>query len=504
MMGVPADRSGRFRLAALGIIFLTIAIRLPSMVHPQAIDSEAMYSVVANEIVDGGRPYADAVERKPPLLFWTYAAIFKVAGKFNWKALHFVALVWTLCAMAGLYVIGRELFDRNTGLIAALFYSVFQPWWTWKNLAFDSETLMNLPIIWAWAIAFRRSSSRVRLELFPAGVLLAAAFLLKQPAAIAAVPLGIYLLLPSYRASRSLTRMNSIIQASMLTAGFSVTLGLVTIVLWKQGILYDAFYWTIADHDVPHVFWQKGIVNTLTFLGVCLPLVFGAILACRDKERIWVGRTAERTALLGLLAASAIGAAAGARFYPHYYVQLIPPLVLLAAPYYAQLWSRKIQPPHWLLRPKVTYAWLALTVIAFSIKHWTGLAPRRIPSEAGQYLFTHSARADRIFVWGQTPEIYLDAHRRPACRYITTFPLIGYVFGGPIPGFDTRSRISPGAWSTLEQDLARHPPTYIVDVQPDPKSAQYPLKNFPILAKLLSERYQPVAHTAEGVIYRIR
>jgi 4-amino-4-deoxy-L-arabinose transferase-like glycosyltransferase len=504
MMGVPADRSGRFRLAALGIIFLTIAIRLPSMVHPQAIDREAMYSVVANEIVDGGRPYADAVERKPPLLFWTYAAIFKVAGKFNWKALHFVALVWTLCAMAGLYVIGRELFDRNTGLIAALFYSVFQPWWTWKNLAFDSETLMNLPIIWAWAIAFRRSSSRVRLELFPAGVLLAAAFLLKQPAAIAAVPLGIYLLLPSYRASRSLTRMNSIIQASMLTAGFSVTLGLVTIVLWKQGILYDAFYWTIADHDVPHVFWQKGIVNTLTFLGVCLPLVFGAILACRDKERIWVGRTAERTALLGLLAASAIGAAAGARFYPHYYVQLIPPLVLLAAPYYAQLWSRKIQPPHWLLRPKVTYAWLALTVIAFSIKHWTGLAPRRIPSEAGQYLFTHSARADRIFVWGQTPEIYLDAHRRPACRYITTFPLTGYVFGGPIPGFDTRSRISPGAWSTLEQDLARHPPTYIVDVQPDPKSAQYPLKNFPILAKLLSERYQPVAHTAEGVIYRIR
>ena len=42
-----------------------------------------MYSVVANEIVDGGRPYVDAVERKPPLLFWTYAAVFKVAGKYQ-------------------------------------------------------------------------------------------------------------------------------------------------------------------------------------------------------------------------------------------------------------------------------------------------------------------------------------------------------------------------------------------------------------------------------------
>jgi 4-amino-4-deoxy-L-arabinose transferase-like glycosyltransferase len=504
MMDVPTRRSREFRFAALGVILLTVAIRLPSLLHPQPIDSEAMYSVVANEIVDGGRPYADAVERKPPLLFWTYAAIFEVAGKFNWKALHFVALVWALCAMSGLYVIGRELFDRNTGLIAALFYSVFQPFWTWKNLSFDAEMLMNLPIIWAWAVAFRRSSSRVRPELFPTGALLCAAFLLKQPAAIAAVPLGIYLLLPSYRTSRSLTRMNSIIQAAVLTTGFFAALGLVTIVLWKQGILHDAFYWTIADHDVPHVFWQKGIVQTLTFLGAGLPLVIGAIMACRDKDEIWAGKTAERTALLGLLAASAIGSAVGARFYPHYYVQLIPPLVLLAAPYYAQLWSRRMQPPNWLLRPEITYAWLALTVIAFSIKHWTGLAPRRIPSDSGRYLFTNSAPDDRIFVWGQTPEIYLDAHRRPACRYITTFPLTGYVFGGPIPGLDTRSRILPGAWANLEQDFARHPPTYIVDVHPDSKNAQYPVKDFPILAKLLAERYYPVAHTVGGLIYRIR
>src|SRR5438477_6725029 len=182
MMGVPGHNSRQFGSAALGIILLTVVIRLPSLLHPHPIDSEAMYSVVANEIVDGGRPYIDAVERKPPLLFWTYAAVFKVAGKYNWKALHTVALVWTLCAMAGLYAIGRELFDRNTGLVAALFCGVFQHWWTWKNLTFDGEMLMNLPIIWAWAIALRRSSSRLRPELLPAGALLGEAFLLKQPA----------------------------------------------------------------------------------------------------------------------------------------------------------------------------------------------------------------------------------------------------------------------------------------------------------------------------------
>jgi 4-amino-4-deoxy-L-arabinose transferase-like glycosyltransferase len=499
-MGVPTHRSGQFRFASLGIILLTVAIRLPSLVHPQPIDSEAMYSVVANEIVDGGRPYIDAVERKPPLLFWTYAAVFKIAGKFNWTALHIVALVWTLCAMAGLYVIGRELFDRNTGLIAALFYSVFQPWWTWKTLSFDGEMLMNLPIIWAWAIAFGRSSSRTRPELFPAGALLGAALLLKQPAAITAVPLGIYLLLPSYRASRSLTRTNSIIQATMFTLGFFTVLGLVTIVIWKQGILHDAFYWTIAGHDVPHFFWQKGVLITLAFFGVCLPLVIGAIMACRDKAQIWVERTPERTALFGLLAASAIGAAAGGRFYPHYYVQLIPPLVLLAAPYYARLWSRAMRPPHWLLRPTVTYAWLALTVIALSIEHWMGLAPQRAPSQTGRYLFTHSAPGDRIFVWGQSAKTYLDAHRRPASRYITTFPLTGKIFGGSLPDVDTRNRIVPGSWENLQQEFAKHPPAYIIDLYSE-SGALYPVQQFPILAKLLAEHFQPVARTEEGVIY---
>src|SRR5437762_14176300 len=110
LANVPTHRWGQFRFAALGIILLTVAIRLPSLLHPQPIDSEAMYSVVANEIVNGGRPYIDAIERKPPLLFWTYAAIFKVAGEFNWKALHIDARVWTLGALAGRYVIARVLF----------------------------------------------------------------------------------------------------------------------------------------------------------------------------------------------------------------------------------------------------------------------------------------------------------------------------------------------------------------------------------------------------------
>src|SRR5437764_252736 len=126
--------------------------------------------------------------------------------------------------------------------LAALLYSAYQPWGTFKNLAFNGEMIMNLPLVWACAIVFARSSLRLRPELLVAGALLGAAFLLKQPAAIAAVPLGIYLLLPTYRTSRRLTPTASLIHAFLLTAGFFAVLSLVTIVLSKQEILRDAFY----------------------------------------------------------------------------------------------------------------------------------------------------------------------------------------------------------------------------------------------------------------------
>ncbi|MGH8093781.1 MAG: ArnT family glycosyltransferase [Chthoniobacterales bacterium] len=499
--------SGRkFWWAVLGIGLLTVVTRLPSLLHPQAIDDEETYSVVGNVIADGGRPYVDAVERKPPLLFWTYAAVVKAAGKYNWKALHAVALAWTLATMAGLYVIGRGLFDHTTGLVAALLYSVFQAWAEPRDLAFNGELVMNLPLVWAWAIGLRRSSSRLRPELFLAGLLLGAGFLLKQPAAIAAVPLGVYLLLPAYRSSRSLTPWQSLTQAALLTAGFATTIGLVALVLDQQGILREAYFWTITDQAIPHIFWTKGVGHTLAFVGMCLPLLIGAVLAALAGDTLWKGRNAERAALLGLVAASIIGAAAGMRFYFHYYIQLMPPLALLAAAYYASLWSGRTRPDHWLLRPAVTCVWLAITVVGFSISDWVGLASQRATSQTGRYLLEHSAPNDRIFVWGQAPRIYLEARRRPACRFVVTFPLTGYVFGWSaqsIPSIDTRRWIVPGAWKDLEEDFAKHPPAYIIDVQVPAKNAHYPVRNFPILANLLAKRYHPVARTAEGVIYRM-
>lgn len=476
-----------FTSAVIALVLLAFAVRLPLIVQRCAVDDEAVYSVVANEILDGGKPYADAVERKPPLLFYTYAAVFAVAGEYNWFALHIVAVLWALGTMAGLYVIGRALFDRRTGFAAALLYCLFQPAVSHKNITLNGELLMNLPIVWAWAIAFTWRDSRPLL--FISGVLSCAAFLLKQPAAIAAVPLGVYLLTH---------RDRPLVNFATFCAGFWSALAVAVAILWKQGTLADSIYWTIGDHAPPHFFALRFLRSTLTFAAATLPLLFAAVLS-RD---FWKTRAAEWRALMLLLIASIIGASAGMRFYSHYYTQLMPALVLLAAPLVAALWPNKSY-PLW----RVAFAiWLLLTLVAFPIVKWRELSVRASPTEAGDFLLAHRRPDDRLFVWGEVARIYLEARMRPACRYIMTYPLTGYVFGGPIPGLDTRSRILPGAWENLERDFRKHPPDYIVDVQKPAIewSADYRIADFPVLQRMIDEQFEIAATTAEGIVYRRR
>jgi hypothetical protein len=59
-MGGLTNDVRRFWWAVLAIAIVT---RLPSLLNPQAIENEETYSVVANVIVDGGRPYVDAARR---------------------------------------------------------------------------------------------------------------------------------------------------------------------------------------------------------------------------------------------------------------------------------------------------------------------------------------------------------------------------------------------------------------------------------------------------------
>jgi 4-amino-4-deoxy-L-arabinose transferase-like glycosyltransferase len=502
---IPRQPTPRWRfltICALGLLVLTVATRLPLISLERPIDDEVVYAVVGQTIVDGGIPYVSAVERKPPLLFYVYAAVLRLFGHDNWRALHGVEVAWILATMAGLYLAGRRMFDDATGLMAALLYSIFQAWSYWNNLAFNGEVLMNLPIAWAYALAFSRARSARFMNLCLAGALVAVGFLLKQPASIALVPLAILILLPSYRRGGHFTFEHSIGQLLSLGFGFAMVLSAAALWLWSRGLFGEAFYWTITNHAVPEFFWIKGLENTVAFTAFCLPLTAGAWVSWRDRG-LWAGRRPERLTLVLLVIVSLVGAGSSGRFYPHYYIAVIPPCALLAAPWLARAWRGTGRERR---MAQVTQIWLTATVIIFAVAHGRGLSRQPAMSEAGQYLMAHSSADDRIFVWGQATRIYVDAHRRPASRFIATFPLTGLIFGAPSAAagehaIDTRSRIVPGSWDKLGADFAAHQPVFIVDTE-TAKDARYPIHQFPALEQLLFRDYEAVAETVDGIIYK--
>ena len=500
----------------LVLVIATALMRLPALTHPRPINDEDFYSLIAFEMLDGGQPYVDAVDRKPPLIFWTYATIFAMGGKYNWYLLHAVAVVWSLLTMAGLFALVRRLFSARAGLIAALLYGIFLPFGHGSNLALNGEMLMNLPIVLGMTLTLRSSRQTFRWELLAAGALFCGAFLYKQPAAIAPLAAVAYLWHPASRAASTRGWSPAIIQAGILTIGFFGTLGLIAGFLYAQGILDEAYFWTITHHDLTHgpldpYFWRRGATQTLWTLLALAPLVTLAAPSLREAVakngvRLWRAHRAALLSVVVLLLTAAIGVSSSGRFYSHYYIALIPALAILAAPVGDAIWSARPERWHWMPAARVFQAWLVLTVLGFGTAHVVSLRPKRVESEAGAYIREHSTAADRMFVWGQSVKLYTDARRRPASRFVATYPLTGYVFGSPLswdPDYDTSGRIVPGSWEQLVEDFSRHPPLFIVENDATHGASKYQMSAYPIMHALLSG-YELVRESSDGPIYRKR
>jgi len=503
----------RPRNAWLVLLLLTIIIRLPYVLDDRQVIDESFYSTIGIEMLDGGQLYVSAVDRKPPLLFYSYAAFFWLVGKYNFIGLHVICLLWVCVTMGGLYVVARRLFDWRVGIAAAFFYSVFQPAGDYRSQALNGEVLMNLPIIIALAVLFGPGKRKARPELVVAGALLAVAFLYKQPAAIAAVPMGLYLLLPSYRSARGLDVGHSLLHGALLTVGFAATLGLFMGWLSSIGILDDALFWTTRTdfvHGPADLFYWRNLLLycTVSFVLPMAPLLAcaGASMGSQARASLWKGHAAEFQALVLLLAFSWVGTAASGRFAPHHFTQLLPALCLLGAPVLVAIGEGRLKYRFPLLRPRALTWTLSILFFGFTLAHAIAFQVRFDGGDGPAYVRSVTEPDEDIFVWGPSPDFYLDAHRGTASRYSSTFPLTGYAFGSPLNEdltFDPTPRIHPGAWEQLEQELGRARPKVIVDEFSGRGVGKYALAGYPYLRELVGKEYE-VGRDYPGVRVYIR
>jgi hypothetical protein len=335
--------------------------------------------------------------------------------------LRVVGAIYSLLACWIVFAFARDLWGEVEGRIAAALLAFF--------LIFDipsavtplaTDLLMLVPHVAAVWMAARKKPliagalAGVAFWISPKGVFVLAACVVWQP-------------------------------AGLLLAGFAAVLAAGALAVpfahwdqvWHWGSVYAGSGFPIAN----------GAIRTLNWMGFHAGCAVG-LLACESRSRKW----------LLWLAISLAGVAAGLRFFPRYYFQLLPVVVLLAARGYTQLSGKWRLVALLLLIPAIRFA--PTYYQALHPATWRDAAMDQDSRAAAALVRGLAKPGDTLFVWGYRPEIYVYAGLPAATRFLDSQPLTGV----PADRHLTESTpVETEASRAHREELTRLHPTFVLD-----------------------------------------
>lgn len=478
-VAAPPAASGRRdrrywpRLVAL-LSALTVLLRLLSFARPVWNPDEGYLAVQARLLAHGGVLYDTVVDRKPPLLPWLYQGLFAVFGDGSLWPPRVAALLAHLATALLLSAVARRRWGDRSGVLAGLGYPLLSIGLAPEDTLAATFEVFILP----WTVAAVWCADRSRYGL--AGLAVAGAALTKQSGAVILLPVA-WALWRTARAGRSSGRAGSL----RLGLGFAVPVGAVALLTGPGRFLF----WTVtgsAEYVSPRGAWLTELSRALGGASVPAVAAAGLLLAAGAA---WALRTHPVPADLWVwLAAAGLAVVSGFQFYGHYFLQLLPPLVLIGVAAVRAV-------------PRLRTAVVCWTVLACAgFLAWDLAAPSRELEHAvtvAAAVRAHTAPADPVLVWGIHPETYWFADRLPASRYLTAGFLTN--FSGGRGGARVGERYAvPGAWRTFTAEFAAHPPALVVD---DSRGAPYAIARTPTLRELLCSGYRRVATVDGAVVY---
>ena len=471
---------------------VTIVTAVALVLHGRALvrkaalnGDEATIAVIARMMRHGARLYTSAVDRKPPGAFVVYRLLEPLFGTWTLAAGRWVALVFSVIAM---WLLGFEANRRwpevspfAVALIGVIAFALLP---AEDSRAVGFELLATLPAVAAFVLGARR-------RFLLAGIALGIAALFKQPMLLGALPLAVQVLFVrnSPRDERWMRRLVRLGMTGLATAA-TVVAGLIPFGLrnawgWYAGVGDNYLGGTHITTVLIVALEQLGSFAGL-MMGLLILAVFGAYGGRASHQRR-AGPEGPHAAprpqldIVVWLGASVLATAIGLRFILHYFDQVLPPLVMCVAPVLAdprRLFARQRRLPRFAL------LWL---VGGLTFSGWTLLDPNlfhdlpRVDPVA-QAIDALTTPGQRIFVWGQAPEIYWLSNRDPATRY----PHIAFITGvtPKRPGVPAYVLSKKGAAAILLGDLERNRPALIVDaaIEVVRGGNRYPLATSPIAA----------------------
>lgn len=467
-MQAPGSGQARWKWVAFWAACFT-SLAVVRLCHLRVLWADEAYGLAAaRRLLEGAALYREVWFDKPPLYAW----INLLWGAHTGWPLRFGGALFTLlCCWLAARAAARLFGDREA-LFAAAAMAFFLSFDHPNAIISLAPDLLLIPFALGavWAMAAARPL---------AGGACAAAGLLAHTKGILLLPL---VLLWQPR------------RWKLTLAGYAAALGLVCLLVrgwlepvWEWGVLYarDSF---VSDPVT------EGLHRSLNWAGFHAALLVGA-------GAFLLRRVEGRARLVLWLLLAGVMTAAGARFFPRYYLAMLPPLVLAAA--------RGISLTQGLWLRIVMAAALMVPAVRFGARH-VGTALQHPAAMRDLALFEDCREAavkiralaqpdDTLLVWGYRPELNVLAGLKGATPFLDSQPLTGVLA-------DRHLRSArPTAAEVAQRNRARlasYDPTFIADGL-GPLNPELAIQRFAELAPWLA-RYEPVARTRATWIYRRR
>ncbi len=533
-----------FKALVLATFALGVLLRVPTFCRPLLSDDEAIYATTADALGRGELLYRDVVDHKPPLIYHVYQAGFAALGRYNTHGAHALVILSVLLTAGFLFAVrSRDGASSGGGesLAAAGLFLVFSTTWhDYDALSANCELFLLAPqTVAAWLLV-RELGESPRGALgwvthLAVGALIGTSALFKyQGLTFLGVSIGMVVWwVVLGRASRS----RAAAMALCHVAGALVPPGLYLLWCAAAGNAADAVYWfkfnfSYVDAGLTGLLAiARGLRRTALIggvavvpyaLGVSAALAAAAGMARVVRQRLRgaqsfaldrarQGRTDVPlpSAVLGLLwlATSAFAVAAGGRFFGHYFHLILAPLCLLAAPAFCRLWSKgrsyRVSLAALCALPALFFC--ALATVARPLA--AALDEREPPyHEVAARIDAITGPNDRIFVWGNSPQLYVLARRPMGARFSFCNYMTGESPGTPTETgqWDADANQLPAAWDMLFADLERRRPVLFVDAAAAGWDGydKYPLARYPRLRAYVDHNYRQVEARAGVVLYR--
>lgn len=488
---------------------LLVALLLsPTLLYPFARD-QAVFTYVGKTIAEGGMPYRDAWDLKPPGIYLAYAAFWQLSGSdaFRMMTVTRVADVLLACVTGLLLVLlGRKLRNPWIGLAAAGWYAALYLQETYWGMA-QAESWSN-PLVLAAALLLmdRGSGSRIP-QSAAAGLLLGMVALLKPTALLPALP---FLLSGSSDKSGAQTRSA---KTAAVVIACAVVPALAAFLWLKAGGAWDAYVDIQQGFVAPYArlhapdMWKR-VENVFGYtLGWSrdhwAPIALGVV------GGLWSRKTSDAP-LLGKAAVALgmawLGVCVQNKYFGYHWQPLLPFLALLAGVGTAAVLERlyPLIAPRWAVAAPLAWAVSVAggdiaagaqrSAGAMSATEWnTRFGPPgrgdysfEADREVAEWLRKHSQPDDRIQIWGFEPAIYLMADRNCATRFFFNVPVA--------------VEFTPQAWrSEFLQVLNADPPEWLIVARNDAipwasgrtDDSATQLADWPALREWVNRNYKP-------------